>query len=102
MPTALVVASCAGDVGTKDPLRYRNRQLKPLRPTLTMTYTLAGGTHNAFSTSLDPIHDPNCKEADLLPAEQQQAFASAFVPDFFDASLAYGQLPVGSERSAGQ
>ena len=96
MPTALVIAGCDGDVGTRDPLQYRREQLKNLRPTLTTTYTLAKGTHNAFSTKLDPIHDPQCKKEELLPANEQQDFTAAFVPDFLDAALTYGRLPVAS------
>lgn len=102
MPTALVIAGCDGDVGTREPLEYRRKQLRNLRPTLTTTYTLANGTHNAFSTKLDLIHDPQCQKKELLPAEQQQSFAAAFVPDFLDAALSYGQLPVASTATAAE
>ena len=39
MPSALVVAECDGDVGKKQPLKYRDNQLKPLRKTLNTNYT---------------------------------------------------------------
>ena len=52
MPTALVGSQCDGDVGKEQPLLYRDRQLKPLRKTLTTYYTLPGGSHNGFSTQL--------------------------------------------------
>ena len=94
MPTALVIAQCDGDVGTKGPLQYRNKQLKPLRKTLTTYYTIPGGTHNAFSTQLGSDPSSPCKEEKLLAPEEQQAFASSFVPDFFDMALASGRLPV--------
>jgi hypothetical protein len=41
-----------------------------------------------------------CKKKDLLPANAQRDFAAAFVPDFLDAALAYGQLPVGAAEAA--
>ena len=93
MPTALVVAQCDGDVGTRQPLKYRDKQLKPLRRTLTTYYTIPGGTHNGFSTQLGSDPSSPCKDADLLAREVQQGFAARFLPDFFDMALAVGSLP---------
>ena len=94
MPTALVVAECDGDVGKKQPLKYRDKQLKPLRKTLTTYYTIPGGTHNGFSTQLGPDPSKPCKADKLLAPEEQQDFLAAFLPDFYDLALAVGRLPV--------
>jgi dienelactone hydrolase len=94
MPTALVIVQCDGDVGTKGPLQVRNRQLKPLRKTLTAYYTIPGGTHNGFSTQLGSDPSKPCKEAKLLAPAEQQEWASRFVPDFFDMAHSSGRVPV--------
>jgi dienelactone hydrolase len=94
MPTALVVSQCDGDVGTKQPLKYRDKQLKPLRRTLTSYYTIPGGTHNGFSTQLGADPSSPCKDKKLLEPDDQQAFLAAFLPDFYDLALAAGSLPV--------
>ena len=93
MPTALVVAECDGDVGKKQPLKYRDKQLKPLRKTLTTYYTVPGGTHNGFSTQLGPDPSSPCKDEKLLAPQEQQDFLAAFLPDFYDLALAVGRLP---------
>jgi dienelactone hydrolase len=94
MPTALVVAECDGDVGKKQPLKYRDKQLKPLRKTLTTYYTVPGGTHNGFSTQLGPDPSSPCKAEKLLAPQEQQDFLAALLPDFYDLALAVGRLPV--------
>jgi dienelactone hydrolase len=94
MPTALVVSQCDGDVGKKQPLQYREKQLKPLRKTLTTYYTIPGGTHNGFSTQLGADPSSPCKAEKLLAPEKQQAFLAAFLPGFYDLALASGRLPV--------
>ena len=93
MPTALVVAECDGDVGKKQPLKYRDKQLKPLRKTLTTYYTIPGGTHNGFSTPLGPDPSSPCQDEKLLAPQEQQDFLAAFLPDFYDLALAVGRLP---------
>ncbi len=93
MPTALVVAECDGDVGTKQPLKYRDKQLKPLRKTLTTYYTIPGGTHNGFSTQLGSDPASPCEDDQLIAPEEQQRFTASFLPDFYDMALAVGRLP---------
>ena len=100
MPTALVIAQCDGDVGTDGPLQYRERQLKPLRKTLTTYYTILGGTHNGFSTQLGADPSSPCTDEKLLAPDDQQDFVAAFLPDYYDMALAIGRLPV-AEASAG-
>jgi dienelactone hydrolase len=93
MPTALVIAECDGDVGTEGPLQYRDKQLKPLRKTLTTYYTIPRGTHNGFSTQLGPDPSSPCEDELLLAPSDQQDFLAAFLPDFYDLALATGRLP---------
>ena len=99
MPTALVIAECDGDVGTEGPLQYREKQLKPLRKTLTTYYTIPGGTHNGFSTQLGADPSSPCRDEQLLAPDDQQDFLAAFLPDYYDLALAIGRLPV-AEASA--
>lgn len=86
LATALVIAECDSDVGTEQPLLFVD-QLPPLRHALATTLTLPGGTHEAFSTQLVVRPSPACDPAHVLPAEQQQAWAATFLPDFLDLAL---------------
>jgi len=88
MPTALVMAECDGDVGIPAPMIYVDEQLAIPRSAITMLYTLPGGTHNAFSSRLGPDIGSPCGDTALLDGSQQRAFASRFLPDFFDLALA--------------
>jgi hypothetical protein len=89
MPTALVIATCDGDVQTQGPLAYAEEQLPPLRPALTVLFTLAYGTHNAFSTQLGPdfFVPDECRGIELLDPQRQRDFTARFVPDFLDMAL---------------
>ena len=89
MPVALVMAQCDGDVGTKEPLKFTSKeQLPPLRTAPTLIYTLRNGTHNGFSTKLEPEQEPRCKDREIMAPEEQRAIAGALVPAFFDLALA--------------
>jgi dienelactone hydrolase len=88
MPALLVISECDGDVGTEQPLKFYKKQLPPLRPAPTLVYTIANGTHNGFSTTLEREVGPSCEEADLMAPEQQRAIAGDLLPRFFDLALA--------------
>jgi dienelactone hydrolase len=89
MPVALVIAQCDGDVGTKEPLKFTSKeQLPPLRTAPTLVYTLPNGTHNGFSTKLQPEQEPRCKDRVIMAPEEQRAIAGDLVPAFFDLALA--------------
>jgi dienelactone hydrolase len=87
MPAALVIAQCDGDVGIKEPLRFM-KQLGPRRTVPTLVYTIPGGTHNGFSSKLEPEEDERCAAEQRLPAAEQQALAGAVIPRFLDLALA--------------
>ena len=86
-PAMLVISQCDGDVGTDLPLKYYKKQLPPLRPAPTLIYTIPGGTHNAFSTKLEPERGPQCKARDVIGPEEQRAIAAILLPQFFDLAL---------------
>lgn len=88
MPAMFVISQCDGDVGTDQPLKYYKKQLPPLRPAPTLVYTIPGGTHNAFSTKLEPERGQQCKARDVIDPEEQRAIAAALLPAFFDLALA--------------
>jgi hypothetical protein len=89
MPAALVISQCDGDVGTKEPLKFTStKQLSPLRTAPTLVYTVPNGTHNGFSTKLEPEQDPKCKDRELIDPERQRAIAGTLLPSFFDLALA--------------
>jgi len=87
MPTALVMASCDGDVGLESPLRFLQEQLPSQRPAPTLVYTLPGGTHNAFSTKLAADKAPECADEDRMDPARQRATMGTLLPDFFDLAL---------------
>lgn len=95
LPTALLISECDGDEGTGAPLLYFEKQLHPLRPAITTVYTLAGGTHNAFSTQLHSDRAATCTAGDVLAPEAQRHIVTTFLPDFFDMALA--QVDVSAE-----
>jgi hypothetical protein len=87
MPAMLVISQCDGDVGTDLPLKYYKKQLPPLRPAPTLVYTIPGGTHNGFSTKLEPERGPQCKAKDVIDPADQRAIAAILLPQFFDLAL---------------
>ena len=96
LPTAVVIAECDGDVRTEQPLLYLQEQLPPLRPALTLSYTIVGGTHNAFSTLLADDPTQPCEASRQLDAQAQRDFTAQLLPDFFDIALALRLSPHAS------
>jgi dienelactone hydrolase len=87
MPAALFISQCDGDVGTDQPLKFYQKQLPPLRPAPTLVYTIPGGTHNGFSTKLDPERGQQCTATEVIDPEDQRAIAAILLPQFFDLAL---------------
>jgi dienelactone hydrolase len=88
MPAMLVISQCDGDVRTDQPLKYYKKQLPPQRPAPTLVYTIPGGTHNGFSTKLEPERGQQCKAKDVIDPAEQRAIMARMLPQFFDLALA--------------
>jgi hypothetical protein len=50
-------------------------------------WRIPGGTHNGFSTKLEPERGPQCQAKGVIDPEDQRAIAATLLPQFFDLAL---------------
>jgi len=87
MPTALVISQCDGDVGIDQPLESYKKQLPPQRPAPTLVYSIPGGTHNGFTSKLEPELDPQCTAKDVIDPERQRHITAILLSQSFKLAL---------------
>jgi dienelactone hydrolase len=94
VPAVVLLSECDGDTGVVGG-QYITHALDAPRTTPAALVVLERGNHNFTNTLLRgesfPVNAPACDPGARLPAEEQQAFHAAVVPELVHAVLADGQ-----------